>query len=506
MKIIRRVFACFFIGKALFLDAVTVTVAGTGVTGLWSAYSICKELKEQGQGDATLIIIGKWDWQAELKKSCFQDVAIFSHEASGFGPIGIQPHSGLLWNTDNEVIDLVKKGIGQEKASFYTSNTLNKEGTEFLELYVGWHGRHLDRDDPGSSYRRQGDLVAINRYCRELWGDFNSLQEGNVDLYLEGAWRIYDNPVQFAAALKSLEILENFDYGAEAVHDSKELARRIPFYQKIILETNSKGIFFKEDGFLDSNKLRHFLWAYLTEEKQGKPRVIVYQDSEVIDIIKDEKGACAGVCLADGKQIYSDVTVLAMGLDNKTILKQHEIELPLWSVWGAAVKARLVQELELPPSGGVSFHSQRCITASPDKKIMTIAGISMVLSEKEEPYPSLYQEKLTKSLIDIFDDRVDMTSLQFKVAPRTGIPDDLPVIGLDVPGIKNLIVLNPTSHLGNTQSIGLGKIAALGVLKSIGVNVTYPEALQLDRYRLDRFQGDIQKVRSDQENKIFILK
>jgi|GEM_PF-2184990 len=508
MKIFGWVFACFFYASFLFSKPVTVTVTGTGVTGLWSAYSVCKELEKEGLENATLNLVGRWDWDSFLEESSSLNTVIFSHEASGFGPIGIQPHSGLVWNTDNEVVGLVERGIGVPSASFYTSEVLDEEGKEFLELYVGWHARHQDAEnDPGSSFRRQEALVAVNRYARGIWGKFNTFGEDNpLDLYLEGAWRIYDNPLQFEAVLKSLEILEKFGYGAEVVYDTKELARRVPFYKKIILETGAQGVFFKDDGFLDSNKLRRFLRDYLLQEGKGKTRVVLYQDSAVVDLIRDEEGNCSGVRLANGKEIQSDVTILSMGLENKNILRRYQIELPLWNVWGAAVKAPLNPESETPPNGGVSFHTQRCLTASPDKKNITIAGISMVLSEGEEPHPGLYVEKITKSLADIFKDRVDMSSLQFRIAPGTGIPDDLPIIGLDVSGIANLIVLNPTSHLGNTQSIGLGKIAALRTLEILGKDVEYPEGLPLHSYRLDRFRNDVEKVRSDRENNKFVLK
>ena len=115
-----------------------ITVAGTGLTGLWAAYSVCRDLEDAGCGkDATITIIGKWDWTSVLDAAAGQKTTIFSHEASGFGPMGIQPHSGLVWNTDNEVVGLVKKGIGHPEAAFYTAPNLEEAGREFLDLYVG---------------------------------------------------------------------------------------------------------------------------------------------------------------------------------------------------------------------------------------------------------------------------------------------------------------------------------------------------------------------------------
>jgi glycine/D-amino acid oxidase-like deaminating enzyme len=194
-----------------------------------------------------------------------------------------------------------------------------------------------------------------------------------------------------------------------------------------------------------------------------------------------------------------------MGLANKPLLKQYSIELPLWSVWGAAVKAKLIETESQPPTGGVSFHSQRCITGAPDGKTMIVAGTSMVVSSHEIPDPLLYQHKLLKNLTEIFGDRVETDHLIFNVAPRTGIADDLPVIGFNVPNISNLVVLNPTSHLGNTQSIALGKLTAFYTLNFLGCEIVYPSSLELSEYRLDRFKEDIEKVINDRKKGIYIL-
>lgn len=87
-----------------------------------------------------------------------------------------------------------------------------------------------------------------------------------------------------------------------------------------------------------------------------------------------------------------------------------------------------------------------------------------------------------KTLGEIAPGKVIEDSHHFFVAPRTGIPDDLPIIDLEQ-AIPGLIVLNPTSHLGNTQSIGLGKIVSFHLLGGLS---PFP----LDTFRLDRFSEE----------------
>jgi glycine/D-amino acid oxidase-like deaminating enzyme len=507
MSLLRVLFFLSFLIR-LHAQDLTIAVAGTGLTGLWTVYSLCQELENYNIDSVKLVVIGKWNWKEALENSLSEETTVFTHEASGFGPIGIQPHSGLLWNTDNEVVDLVKKGIGKPEASFYTAPNLEEEGRVFLELYAGWHGRHLDQyNDPASSYNRQRSLININRYARRLWGQFyaeqNISNDNNpFDIHLDGAWRVYDDPVHFNNALNSLKILQQYDYPAVAIADSYELANQIPFYRDAILRDQKKGIYFSDDGLVSSNKIRKYIWSYLQ-----KCNILIefYLDSEVDDLLTDENGNCTGVVLKNGEEVEADLTFLAMGLANKNILKQHDIDLPLWNVWGAAIKAPL-NDLDIaPPTGGVSFHSNRCITAAPDGKTMIIAGTSMVVSENETPHPTLYRPKLLRNLDILFGDRVDQTQVVFNVAPRTGIADDLPVIGFDVPNISNLVVLNPTSHLGNTQSIALGKLAALYAIDFLGYIVIYPKGLDLFDYRLDRFEDDIQKVIQDREEGNILL-
>jgi glycine/D-amino acid oxidase-like deaminating enzyme len=209
----------------------------------------------------------------------------------------------------------------------------------------------------------------------------------------------------------------------------------------------------------------------------------------------DELGICRGIILDTGEVITSDVAILAMGLGNKFALACHGFVLPMWNVWGAAVKAQLKEKTDEAPRGGVSFHTQRCFTGVPGGSSVIIAGTSMVIPAKEVPSPALYEEKLHKSLNAIFQGRIDETSLAFRVAPRPGIADDLPVIDLETE-VQGLIVLNPTSHLGNTQSIGLGKLASLHILKELGSLSEFPPSLDLHEYRLDRFQNDIEQVKN----------
>ena len=491
----RILVTAFLLLLPLSAIAKTIAVVGTGLTGLWTAYSITKALQENPiDENVKVIVVGKWDW-IEAQK----DTTVFSHEASGFGPIGIQPHSGLLWNTDNEAVTLVKNGIGNPEASFYTSEHLEEEGWFFLDLYTGWHARHPDQlTDPASSYRRQEALIAINRYARKLWGEFyETLKSHPIDIHLEGAWRIYDDPVHFQNAVQSLRTLNDFSYPALTEENPTKLAEALPFYREAILRDQKQGVFFSDDGLIDSNQLRHFLWSYLTGDQHEKVQFSFYLDSEVDHLVM--KGhSCKGVVLKNKAEVSSDITVLSMGLENKVLLAQNGWEIPMWSVWGAAVKAKLLQDLPEPPKGGVSFHSQRCITAAPDGKTMVIAGTSMVVSANEVPDPVLYQKKLTKNLNTLFAGKVDSSSLKFYAAPRPGIPDDLPIIGLEVPQIENLIVLNPTSHLGNTQSIALGKLASIQVLSTLGVGKNpFPVELNLTNYRLDRFSADIEFVRKE---------
>lgn len=511
MKVLKSFLIILFACISLTAHAMTITVVGTGLTGLWTAYSICKDLEDQQLDESVdLVIIGKWNWLSALEDASKNRLSVFLHETSGFGPIGIQPHSGLLWNTDNEVVDLVKKGIGVPDAAFYTAPNLEEAGREFLELYTGWHARHPDQqNDPASSFHRQRALVAIHRYAREQWGKFYREQgfspENNpLDFHLEGAWRIYDSPVNFANALNSLSMLEKFDYGAEAVGDSVQLAERVPFYKEAILRDGKQGIYFRDDGLINSNKLRLYLWDFLNGNK-SRTHVVTHLDAEVTELIIDADGNCRGVVLENEARLDSNVTILAMGLANRQLLKRYGVELPLWSVWGAAVQGELKNEAGPPPKGGVSFHTQRCITAAPDGKTMIVAGTSMVVNSGKAPCPCLYKGKLLKNMAAIFGDRVNMASLKYSAAPRTGIADDLPVIGFDVPGINRLLVLNPTSHLGNTQSIALGKLTSLHVLHMMGKPATYPETLDLREYRLDRFKNDIQQVRQDRRQGRSIL-
>lgn len=173
-----------------------------------------------------------------------------------------------------------------------------------------------------------------------------------------------------------------------------------------------------------------------------------------------------------------------------------EFDFPFWNVWGAAIRGELKDSTQVPPQGGVSFHAQRCITAAPDGKNMIVAGTSMVVNESEVPNESLYQAKLRKNISDIFGERIKESTMQVRLAPRTGIADDLPIIGLDVPNIRKLIVLNPTSHLGNTQAPAIGQITANHILKTFSLPATLDE-IELHRYRLERFKKDIEKVHQD---------
>jgi len=75
-------------------------------------------------------------------------------------------------------------------------------------------------------------------------------------------------------------------------------------------------------------------------------------------------------------------------------------------------------------------------------------------------------------------------TIQYYLAPRTLVPDELPVIDFEHT-VPNLLILLPTYHLGLTQSIALAKLAAMHTLNKLGKNQAMP--LSLEPYSVDRF-------------------
>ena len=113
--------------------------------------------------------------------------------------------------------------------------------------------------------------------------------------------------------------------------------KTVSVIQKIIEEGKHKGIFFSDDGLVDSNRLRKHLWTRL----HANPAVVFRTDSEICGLNVSSQNDCQGFVLKNDERLSADVTILAMGLVNKYLLASQNIDLPLWSVWGAALKGTI---------------------------------------------------------------------------------------------------------------------------------------------------------------------
>ena len=125
---------------------------------------------------------------------------------------------------------------------------------------------------------------------------------------------------------------------------------------------------------------------------------------------------------------------------------------------------------------------------------MVVAGTTMVVSENQVPSPFSLFRKVNRKYHLYFWLSNRSQYFKNKSCSSTGIPDDLPIIGLNIPGIKQLTVLNPTSHLGLTQSPALGYIAASHAFDELYKSHSRIP-LNLSEYRLHRFQADINQLR-----------
>ena len=93
----------------------------------------------------------------------------------------------------------------------------------------------------------------------------------------------------------------------------------------MIIDEGLKGIFFPDDGLLDSHQLSQFLLWRL----KNHPAVELRLDAEVKQLDVNREGICRGVTLKkNGEFIPAAMTILAMGMANKHLLAPEGIQLP----------------------------------------------------------------------------------------------------------------------------------------------------------------------------------
>ena len=141
--------------------------------------------------------------------------------------------------------------------------------------------------------------------------------------------------------LKELEDMKSVAYGC---FDLTELPISSPFMLLRSKEKGFKGVFFPEDGMVEGDKLRNLLWGKLLEKRGGKPAVALHQGKAVKKLLLSEDGVCSGVQFEDGSTLRSDLVILATGYGTKALVKDLGVDLPLWKLWGASVKAKLKEE------------------------------------------------------------------------------------------------------------------------------------------------------------------
>ena len=202
-----------------------VIVAGTGFTGLMTAYHLSNQFYNR---PVKIIVLGKEDEQSEFDSKRI----VHRDETSKVGPIGCQPQSGFIWNGE-DAFKTIQNGIDNSRASIYISPDLDPDGVMAMNLYAGWHDRHPDQKyDPASTSHRQRALVKINRFARSFWPQIQKeshLSGHSFPLHFEGAWRIYRTQEDLNYAKQSLKILQQMDYPAQIVENTEQLANDFPF-------------------------------------------------------------------------------------------------------------------------------------------------------------------------------------------------------------------------------------------------------------------------------------
>jgi len=462
------------------LAAFDVTVAGTGITGLWTAYTLSNELEKAGLGNqVTLHIVSKVDWQEMLSHAKDQEIIDFSDETSGWGPVGLQLNSGITpWNMDGSKIELFKRSIGNLDSSYYISPEMDEEGKLFIEMFAGWHDNHLETNS-----KRPIAMEAVNRLASDLWKEFKdqigSEEAAKIHLTFDGIATVVPDLSALEGSIKGY-VEKQFPF--ETYKDSAKLAKRLPLYAETILEKNWQGLFLSGDGSVESNELRHYLWNALLEKRGGRPKVVFHLGSGIESFLPSS----TGVRLEDGTDISSDLVVLAMGYGTKQLLQSKNVPLPLGKIWGSVLKASLQNEDSSLFTGGVSVRPLGLFALVPSGKYyISSYQHSFLLPSDTIPSPLLFKERLKEKVRTLAGNQLKEETIQFFVAPRVMTPDDLPIIDLEAT-LENVIVLLPTGHMGLTQSPALGKLATLHILKRLGQEVELP--ISLEAYRADRFK------------------
>lgn len=462
--VIRALFflLCFFFP----VNAFDITVCGTGFTGISTAYAISTELEKVGVGEGvTLHVVGKWDWQAAQKEASEQEITAFEHETSGWGPLGLQLYREKPWNYSDGLLD---------QGHYFISNSLSEEEKRIVDLFNHWHINHLS-----SESERMNNYLDFNAFCCERWHLFkNEHPENPFDLSLHGCW-------VFRTESQAKEMLEQLP-GIQACLNTEVFVNILPFWSQVIKENKFVGLFFPEDGMVDSQKLRSWMWGKLLEKRGGKPAIVLHQSLAIERLLVTEEGVCQGIQFEDGSILQSDIVILATGYGTKALVDPLGIDLPLGKLWGFAMKAQLTEAADNLFAGPIGTCTYRLFTMiNGGKNITAATPFSCIVPENSVPSSTFFKEQLRGQITSLFKDRLDTSSIRFVLAPRVFTPDELPIIDLEQT-IPHLMVLLPTYHLGLTQSLGIGHLAAQHLLKSLGKETEL--LLPLKPFRLDRFK------------------
>ncbi len=438
-----------------------IIVNGSGVVGVWSAYSLSEELEKEGLGEQVMIhLVSQVDW---LENTPAGEITVFDQETSGWGPAGLQLEEIVPWNSKSLL------------SSFYVSPDISEEGKKVVDQFIYWHENH-----PETEEGRFGAYEFINRFAKEQWFAFyaalSNEERKALDCSLEGAWALKESDQAIAELMTT--------HKGVACLDSGLLAQKLPFYHSYVLEKDLKGFLIEDHGVVDSQKLREWMWGKLFEKRGGKPAVTLHLGKRVERLLMSEEGVCKGVQFEDGSIQEADLTLLATGYGTKALVKDLGIDLPLTKLWGAAVKAVLKKEAFNHFPGPLGLNGLYVMLLG-NKKITAVGPHSFFLPENTVPAPLLFKERLRSSLLERYKDKIDTSTIQYYLAPRTLVPDELPVIDFEHT-VPNLLILLPTYHLGLTQSIALAKLAAMHTLNKLGKNQAMP--CSLDPYSVDRFK------------------
>ncbi|UTT85023.1 D-amino acid dehydrogenase [Vibrio pelagius] len=394
-----------------------VIVIGSGVIGLTSAWYLAKEGHK-------VTVIDRQD--SSGKETSFANAGQISYGySSPWAAPGI-PVKALKWLT-------------QEHAPLKVKPSLSP-------ALIQWATQMLSNCSPAKYAINKSRMLRIANYSRDCLTELRETENLDYEGRQQGTLQVFRDPKQLEAIQQDMKLLK--ESGIEhSLLDVEECIKVEPGLESV-RDKLVGGLYLPGDETGDCHKF----CLELTE--RAKALGVEFKFNTEVYSLNRQGSSLVSINTSVG-ELKADAFVLATGSYSTKLLKQINIDIPVYPVKGYSLTLPIVNADKAPTSTVMDETYKVAMTRFDDR--IRIAGTAELAGFNFD-IPEKRKATIDMVIKDLFPEAGDHAKAEYWTGLRPMTPDGTPIIGKTPVG--NLYTNTGHGTLGWTMACGSGKILA----------------------------------------------